>query len=158
LEWVKINVDGALDFRQGNAGAGMVARNNQGRVLSGCCRKYGHIRDPFTIELVACRDAMVLAKNRGYNRVIVETDCQVVVTMWDKDLANKSIGCNLIEEMKEMAVGFQGFKLLYAKRESNHVAHLCAREALSLNSVVLNFDVIPGFLAEAVRSEVVSPD
>jgi hypothetical protein len=35
--------------------------------------------------------------------------------------------------MKELVEFFQGFKLLYARKETNYVAHLCAREALSLD-------------------------
>lgn len=158
LGWVKINVDAALDFRLGNADAGMVARDCQGLLLSGYCRKYGHIQDPFSIELVACRDALLMAQNKGYARVILETGCQLIDTMWDSDFPNRSISCHLIDEMKEIVEGLQCFKLLYAKGESNQAAHLCAREALSLNNVVLNFDVSPGFLAEAVQSEVVTPD
>jgi hypothetical protein len=60
--------------------------------------------------------------------------------------------------MKEIVGFFQGFKLLYVRREANNVAHLCAREALSLVLNVLNFDVSPGFLTESVQSEYVSPD
>jgi hypothetical protein len=46
----------------------------------------------------------------------------------------------------ELVGFFQRFKLLYVRREANNVAHLCAREALSLDMDVLNFDVSPGFL------------
>jgi hypothetical protein len=53
-------------------------------------------------------------------------------------------------------LGFQGFKLLYIRREANLVTHLCARKAISLNMDVLNFDVSPAFLTEVVQSELVS--
>jgi hypothetical protein len=59
--WTKINVDGALDCRRRVAGLGMIARNHVGFVLSSCCRQYCNVPDPFTIELLACRDAMALA-------------------------------------------------------------------------------------------------
>ena len=81
LDWVKINTDGALDCRAGTAGAGMVARNHLGMVLAGCCRRYGMIQDPLTIELLACRDALELTKQRGVNRLILETDCQTIVSI-----------------------------------------------------------------------------
>jgi hypothetical protein len=55
----------------------------------------------------------------------------------------------------EMEGCFQGFNLPFARREANLVAHLCTREALSLNSVALNFDVIADFLTEAVQSGLV---
>jgi hypothetical protein len=135
----------------------MIARNHLGLVLSGCCMRYRNIQDPFTIELVACRDAMALARSKRVDKLILETNCQVIVNTWNDDRANRSVGCYLFEETKEMEGFFQGFKLLYTRREANSVAHLCAREAISLNMDVLNFDVSPAFLTEVVQSELVSP-
>ena len=56
--WVNINVDGDIDARRRAAGIGMVAHDHLGLVLSGRCRRYEGIHDPFTAELLACRDAM----------------------------------------------------------------------------------------------------
>jgi hypothetical protein len=89
--------------------------------------------------------------------LILETDCQVIINNWYDDRANRSVGCHLFEEMKDMEGSFQGSKLLYTSRDANSVAHLCAREAISLNMDVLNFHVSPGFLTWAVQSKLVSP-
>jgi hypothetical protein len=89
--------------------------------------------------------------------MILETDCQSIVSKWHKEGSDRSVGYHLFRETKELVGFFQGFKLLYVRREANCVAHLCAREALSLDLDVLNFDVSPGFLTEAVQSECVSP-
>jgi hypothetical protein len=50
---------------RGIAGAGLVARDYRGKFIAAACRKYSNIRDPFTIELIACRDTVLFAKDRG---------------------------------------------------------------------------------------------
>jgi ribonuclease HI len=139
--WVKVNSDGAVDSNKGVAGAGMVIRDHIGQFLAGGCWQYGVIQDPLIIEMLACRDAVQVAKVHGFSHVILETDSQVVVSMWNRTDSNKSVGYHIIGEIKEVVGSFQGFNLLFARREANSVAHLCAREALSLNFVALNFDV-----------------
>ena len=76
--WIEINTDGAIDLMQSVAGAGLVARVHQGNFRIACLRKCTNIKDPFTIELLACRDADVFAKMQGYQKVQIETDCQFV--------------------------------------------------------------------------------
>jgi hypothetical protein len=56
-----LNKDGAIDLSRGIAGAGIVVRNNVGEFLAAACRRYNYVDDPFTIELLACRDAMLVA-------------------------------------------------------------------------------------------------
>uniref|UniRef100_A0A0E0RI21 Uncharacterized protein n=1 Tax=Oryza rufipogon TaxID=4529 RepID=A0A0E0RI21_ORYRU len=45
----------------GVAGAGIVARDNTGNFVTAECRRYDHISDPSTVEMLACRDAVMLA-------------------------------------------------------------------------------------------------
>lgn len=59
--------------------------------------------------------------------------------------------------MKVLVSNFQDFPICFAKREGNRAAHLCARAALSLDSLVVSYDCIPCFLAEVVQLEYMSP-
>ena len=61
LGWMKLNTDGALNLQDGVAGAGIVARDNTGNFVTAECRRYDHISDPSTVEMLACRDAVMLA-------------------------------------------------------------------------------------------------
>ena len=61
LGWMKLNTDGAQNLLDGVAGAGIVARDNKGKFLTAECRRYDHISDPSTVEMLACRDAVMLA-------------------------------------------------------------------------------------------------
>lgn len=54
--WIKLNCDGALDPATGDAGAGVVARDEQGAFLFTRCSKYPAKEDHFIVEALACRD------------------------------------------------------------------------------------------------------
>lgn len=74
MGWTKINADGDTAVQQGLAGTGVIVRDDQGSVLAGRLTKYESIRDPLVIETSACRDALALALEKGFLKVIIETD------------------------------------------------------------------------------------
>lgn len=97
--WLKINVDGAIDSMLALAGTGIVIRDAEGQFCKGVCRKYRALNDPFTLELTACRDAMVLAMDSGYTHTLLEIDYQSVANAWLRG-EDRSVGGQLIREMR----------------------------------------------------------
>lgn len=57
--------------------SGLVARDSTGFIASPSrCRIYQGISDPLIIESVALRDACAFAREKGFARIIVETNCE----------------------------------------------------------------------------------
>lgn len=71
-----------------------------GLFLSSRCVKYDGITDPLSLEILACRDRMLLAREKGYNSVIIETDCLNAKSMWEARLEGRSIGYHILHEMQ----------------------------------------------------------
>jgi hypothetical protein len=69
---MKLNTDGAIDLSRGIARAGIVVRNNVEELLAAACIRYNYVMLMilFTVELLTCRDAMLVA--------VQKTDCQGV--------------------------------------------------------------------------------
>jgi ribonuclease HI len=151
--WRKMNCDGALNAAGAMAGAGVVARDENGSFVVAECRRYDHIIDPEIAEVLACRDALVLAQSRGWNHIEVETDCQTVVGMWKNEKTQKSACHQVLQEMKAIVSNFQGFTFSFVRREANKAAHTCARTALSLVNHATVYEVTPGFLIDVVQSD-----
>lgn len=95
--WIKINCDGGVGLVQGCAGAGMVARDHTGSFIRSRCNKYVSVSDSFAIKLLACRDALLLAIDSGFQEVIIETDCQEVVKLWHSG-SDKSVGFHIFRD------------------------------------------------------------
>jgi ribonuclease HI len=154
--WIKVNTDGAVDFVNGRAGAGMIVRDDQGQFIRAKCKQYANIQDPFVIELLACWEAIEWAHQAGMQKVCVETDCQTVVSAWQEEKEQRSAVFQIVQEMKQLCSVFQGLKFIFVRREANRAANGCARHALSSSITELCFDVSPGFLSEVVQAELVS--
>ena len=98
---VKMNVDGAVDTASAKGGTGVVFRNIDGGLLVSRCTSYQGVVDPITLEILACRDAILLAREKNYQHVIVETYCLNVVQLWKGRLKGKSKGFCIFQELQE---------------------------------------------------------
>jgi ribonuclease HI len=78
---VKLNSDRAIRIAEGQAASGGVARDGDG-FKSAWCKIYRGINDPLTIEALALRDAIVVAKNQGFQCILAETGYSELVQLW----------------------------------------------------------------------------
>lgn len=154
--WIKLNTDAAVDQQRGVACSGIVARDETGAFVAAECRRYDHLVEPAVIELLACRDVMMFARQQAWQNMEVEMDCQVVVCAWDRTVDDRSLCGQIIREMKSWVSSFQGFRLCFSKRAANRAAHCCARAVLSFDTSHVYFANIPGFLIEPVQSDLLS--
>ena len=117
---------------------------------------YDGVTDPLSIELLACRDAIIMAQDMGVQHVVMETDCQEIQRLWDAP--QRSTCYHLILEMKEMATGFQGFRLRFSGRQTNMAAHRVARHSLNLSVFMHLYDTILEWLTDCLQSDMLAPN
>jgi hypothetical protein len=79
---VKIKTDGGLSLIAPKGGAGGVARSHSA-YLGSWSKDYEGITDLHIAEALALRDGVILARLRGYVKVVMETDCLEVVSIWN---------------------------------------------------------------------------
>ena len=148
---IKLNTDGAIDISKGCASPGIVVRDHLGRLIACRCIQYVGISEPFVAELLACRDAILLAIEKGWSSIVLETDCQLIVRDWIEG-NDRSAGGHIYREMKSYLSNFQGFDLKFVGRGANVAAHSCARQAISLDVPLVTFVVVPDFLSAGLHS------
>ena len=78
-------------------------------------KRYDHIFDHFSLELLVIRDTLAMATEKGFQMVHVEIDCKEIQIMWEAGLSQSRVSYILVE-ICELIVAFQGFKFLYASR------------------------------------------
>lgn len=72
---IKINVDvGFLVESRVIGGVGVVARDYSGRVLDAVTNYVPHGFSTMTVELLAIKEGQVLAKKRGWDNVVLESE------------------------------------------------------------------------------------
>ncbi|XBI78249.1 hypothetical protein VPH35_087974 [Triticum aestivum] len=154
---IKINTDAAVDVSERRSSLGVVARDHLGTFVAGRCSKFPGVTDAlpdaYVAELLAVREAVLLARDNGWPNILIETDCQVIRNEWKNgDLS--SVGGHVLREIKSCLSNFQGFDIVYTRRDANVVAHRCANEGLSSSLNVISFNVIPDFLVALVQSDI----
>lgn len=111
------------------------------------------LKDPYVAELLAVREAVKLARENDWPNILIETDCQVIRDEWNKGDYG-SVGGLVLREINFFLSNFQGYDIIYTRRDANVVAHHCAKEGISSSLSVISFDVIPEFLVALVQSDV----
>ncbi|OMO87873.1 hypothetical protein COLO4_20537 [Corchorus olitorius] len=78
LGWIKVNCDGAQDPITKNARLGIVMRDNQSRVIGGF-HKETKARSSLIAEAIAIKEGLEKAREKGFPKIILETDCQLLL-------------------------------------------------------------------------------
>ncbi|KAK1677306.1 hypothetical protein QYE76_038154 [Lolium multiflorum] len=72
--WIKANSDGALNLEKRIGGCGAILRNHDGNVVVARSSKVDNVMDVETVELLACRQALVLAEELRIPKIMLEMD------------------------------------------------------------------------------------
>ncbi|CAL4944430.1 unnamed protein product [Urochloa decumbens] len=125
--WMKCNVDGAFydSFHSGASGA--VLRDENGVFRGARAIWYANSLNALTMEARACRDGLIFARQHGVTRLILETDCEALIKLWNSKDLQRSEAAVIINEIKELSFSFNAFVFRFTSRLCNQVAHGCAK-------------------------------
>lgn len=154
IGWAKVNSDAAYMPDSGQCWAGAVARDHNGRVFLSTSKALNQASSAEEAEgQAALVGLMALAKvYRG--RVELETDCKIIADAVNADVTNRSpcYGILLVLDIKTALAGFQEYRVLFAPRECNRVAHELAADARRGDEQLVIANV-PDRLRSLVQSE-----
>ncbi|XP_019163505.1 PREDICTED: uncharacterized protein LOC109159849 [Ipomoea nil] len=123
--FIKLNSDGARKALSGLASAGGILRDQQGNWLAGFITKIG-VTNSFIAELWGIREGLRLAKNRGYDKLIAETDSLSTTQVLHNSSGNTPEADTLIADCKTLMQSFLVFELKHVLREGNQCADYLA--------------------------------
>jgi ribonuclease HI len=149
---VKINTDGGLSLEARKGGAGGVARSKS-TYLGAWSKPLLGITDPLIAEALALREGVLFAHLRGFQKVVMETDCLEVVDLWNSRHGSRSTVTPILQDIGELALNFTLFVIQHVSRSANHSAHLCAKYACTLLGTSSWLDCIPDFLVVSIQAE-----
>ena len=112
--WAKLNVDGSF-VASDDAGAGMILRDNEGKIIFSACRSLFSCRDPLEAELCGIMEGLSLAIQRSDLPVAIESDSSMVVSLISSGEVDRSVYASLVNEIR----------LLFGLRQTciTHVSH-----------------------------------
>jgi ribonuclease HI len=127
----KINVDAAFNPLSGEAAVGVVIRDWEGSLKLMAWRTISHCRDAKEAEARVCLEGANMALRWPDIPMVLESDCQMVVSKLHAAGRDRSILWQFIDET--CAVGAQVCKLeiIEISRKQNNLAHELVQFAIS---------------------------
>jgi hypothetical protein len=81
------------------------------------------IPDALAAEAYAYRDAVLMIKDLGLLKVIVETDYQELVALWNSTISNRCAIIAVLNQIQDLSQQCTHFVLAHVRREANMAAH-----------------------------------
>jgi ribonuclease HI len=129
-EWIKCNVDCALFEVGGQFGVGICFRDNLGHLLQDHSLTFPYVATTAKCVATALQQAIQIALDKGLNRVIFETDCQVVANVvLSNNLYVNELG-SLLSTCRTLLASNASYTLAFIRRQANRVAHSLARASI----------------------------
>lgn len=134
------------------AATGAVARDGSS-FRGASCKIYKGITEPLVVEALALRDAFAYAVKQGFQCVVFEVDCAVLIQHWNNRALDQSVLKPVLDEISELGSSFLSFSIVFARREANQAAH-CTAKFASLQLVSNSREAEPpAFLEHSLEAD-----
>ena len=127
---LSINVGAALSKNSRGVSAAAVARDATGKFMGASSVAMRGIIEPETMEVLALREGLALAKGLSLNRVRMASDCANAVRCMTGGSTMGAYG-QIIQELREDVKAFPLMESIHERREANHDTHVLARSTLA---------------------------
>lgn len=115
-------------------------RDHEGQVLGTMCVKNTIATSPFIAKAMRLFEAVLFYKESSFTNLILEVyDLQVVKILLTNS-ADQSEGGYLINDSRQLLHSFTQWSVQHTPRDSNTVAHLLAKHALTVSSDLFLLD------------------
>ncbi|CAN6696357.1 unnamed protein product [Malus baccata var. baccata] len=99
------------------------------------------------------RKGLLLAIQRGYHDIIIESDALHIVSALHSGLPNGSLIGNIMEDSKALLSTITGAIATHTRHQNNEVAHRIARYALSSLANCSWFEELPDIISNILISD-----
>lgn len=111
--------------------------------------KEKQVQEPETIESLAILRGLQQCLHLGITNLIIESNCQLVVSEIQSFEQSYSLLGNLVSEAKALMAMFKQCSIQFNHRECNGAAHKLAKHAWNVHHIMLWLGEVPEFLAQS---------
>ena len=153
--WVKFNFDGALFKETDSVGLGVIIRNDLGLVMAASTQVIPLPTSVETVEVLAAHNAICLARELQFNKVIIEGDSEVVIKAFNSSNISSTGFGHIIRDIKIVSTAFSEISFCHTRRQGNKVAHSIARRACNFSPFIVWMEDVPPDILSVYSSEIV---
>ena len=138
----------------GCCGVGVVIRNEYGQLMGAMSKKCDLPLQALEVEAIAIEEGIIFARELSLNKVILESDAQVVVkSLSEESMAPSSI-IMVIEGAKMSLRGFESWVVNHIYRNKNSAAHIMAQDARFVSDVNVWVEDTPPVIEQQILFDV----
>ena len=152
---LKVNVDGATTKHKNTVGIGSVIRDELGRVIAAMSRKIQAPLGPLEVEAKAFEAGFQLARDMGYQDIILEGDSLILVRALCGLSSPPSTIDSMVVGMQLLCLDFRTVYVSHVRRQGNKPTHILAKYALSINDSIVWIEETPCCIEQALIQDFV---
>ncbi|RYR13322.1 hypothetical protein Ahy_B04g070381 isoform B [Arachis hypogaea] len=123
--WIKCNVDAAFDKARSTGATAAIFRDHNGTLLSGINSSIV-ATSPLAAEALAVRAALILSRNFQMQKVIIESDNQMLIQALKSHTTIAEIQV-ILQDILHLVGGIPNCGFTWVPREANSLAHEVAK-------------------------------
>ncbi|XP_031091127.1 uncharacterized protein LOC115996126 [Ipomoea triloba] len=129
---LKLNVDAAVNKTRGHMGFGWILRDDQGSFVAAVSTPWYGLFSVKEAEAIAVREALSWLKANNISHCDVEIDALQITQRLSSPLFYSHFDLILLD-VKDLLSSIHDVSISHVKRSANRIAHLLARESLSMS-------------------------
>nr|XP_027124169.1 uncharacterized protein LOC113740852 [Coffea arabica] len=150
---VSLYTDAAISAKRIRTGQGIIARNWKGTIM----RAKGIVNQwkgtASKEEALAVRNALLMAKQAGWTKIIVHTDCKSVVEQINRCSEYDYSIATIQEDVQDLRIGFDKCSFVFIPRTENEISHALAHFAVKVVHNIEWEQDFPIWLIDLVKRE-----
>lgn len=143
LHVFKANWDAIVDKVNCKVGVGVIVRDWTGKVIASLRSQRAFFLDAYLAEAFAALKAVILDKQLGLQRILLEGDAQKVVNDIKGAADQWSSAGLMVSNIRLLLQHFQHWSVSFVPRKFNYVAHCLAKDALKLSEESIVLEGVP---------------
>ena len=149
--YVKLNVDAGFDHDSLEGSVGAIIRDHNGNFVAAANEKLNICYDAITVEAIAVRFGLNLARAAGCNKIELNSDSLEVINAL-KEGSSSSVASAIFDDCFFMSLDFTHIIFEHCCRDNNKVAHELAR-VVKFNPPGVWLDTAPGAVIPLIVSD-----
>ena len=152
--YYKANFDATVFKASSSAGIGVIIQDNRGKAIGALSVPTPLSTLVAVMEALACRRAVIFAKEIGLRQVLFEGDSAVVIQALIQGNSPSLEYGNIIEDIRTLATDFDFCHFIHVKRNCNVVADALAKTAKTLSGLAVWLEDVPEDIAPLLLFDV----
>ncbi|XP_027157225.1 uncharacterized protein LOC113758655 [Coffea eugenioides] len=129
---VCLYTDAAISAKTIRTGQGIIARNWKGIIMRAKGIVHQRKGTASIEEALAVRNALLMAKQAGWKKIIVHSDCKSAVEQINRCSEYEYSIATILEDVQDLRKGFNRCSFVFISRAANEISHALAHFAVKL--------------------------